>query len=250
MARDLCDRHYGVGADGLIVVFAAERGVGTRIFNADGGEAEVSGNGTRCVAAWLAFNGRWESEVEWLSIQTLAGEKRVRRRDGLFEMEVGVPRLSSDAIPIATAARLETVIGYPVELNGRRFEITATSMGNPHCSVFVDDTSRIDFRGIGAELERHELFPERTNVEFIRPVSRDRLRVVFWERGVGETQSSGTGASAACVAAVLNGLANRKVDVETPAGDLQVEWRETDGVVVLTGPAEPVCKGRTLTQHR
>jgi diaminopimelate epimerase len=143
------------------------------------------------------------------------------------------------------------VIGYEISLEGQKLEVTATSMGNPHCSVFVEDVSAVDFRSLGARLEVHPLFPERTNVEFIQPLSEDRIRVVFWERGVGETQSSGTGASAACVASVLNGRAGRRVTVETPAGELLVDWRESDDVVLLTGPAVFVYQGRLHpnTQH-
>jgi diaminopimelate epimerase len=246
VARLLCDRHYGAGADGIVVVFSegGQADWRTRIFNADGGEAEVSGNGTRCVAAWLALNGRWSAGQEWLTVSTLAGNKRVRRVGELYEMEVGVPRLAAREIPFAD--RMDRVIRYPLDLDGTRLEITATSMGNPHCSVFVEDVESVDLRGLGSRLETHPLFPERTNVEFIQPVSNDHVRVAFWERGVGETQSSGTGASAACVASVLNDLTARRVRVETPAGDLEVEWRDTDDVVLLTGPAVPVYEGRLI----
>lgn len=247
-ARRLCDRHTGAGADGMIVVRFDAHGAdcATRIFNADGSEAEVSGNGTRCVAAWLEHGGRWPAGSDGVAILTGAGLKRVRRAGGFYEMEMGAPGLASSEVPMRVREPLDRVVGYPLEVGGRTLVVTATSMGNPHCSVLLDDLGSVDFRELGASIERHELFPERTNVEFVECVDAARVRVLFWERGVGETMSSGTGAAAAAVAAVLNGRVGRRVTVETPAGELSVRWREEDGVVLLTGPAEPVFAGAWL----
>jgi diaminopimelate epimerase len=253
LARALCDRHYGAGADGLVV--AGEGGDGadcaSRIFNSDGSEAEVSGNGTRCLAAWLDATGRWPEGEDAVRIATAAGVKRVRlvARDGRarqLEMEMGVPRFASADVPMLVDPPLDRVVGYGLDVADRRYAVTAVSVGNPHCTLLVDDLDAIDFREVGAAIERHPAFPERVNVEFVRVASRDRLSVRFWERGAGETLSSGTGASAATVAAVLNGLADRRVTVDTPAGPLAVTWRESDGVVLLAGPAEVVYAGTWL----
>ncbi len=253
LTREMCDRHFGAGADGLVVVDSKGRG-GTarwssRIFNSDGGEAEVSGNGTRCVAAYVAASGRWPRDAEAIAIETLAGVKlvrRVEREEGaqhLLEMEMGVPALASGSVPITIEPPMDRVVGYELALAEARFPVTAISVGNPHCSVFVADVGSVDIRLLGPSIEHHPLFPQRVNVEFVEVVDRTRLRVVFWERGAGETLSSGTGATAATVAAVLNGLAERSVTVETPAGDLHVTWSERDGIVRLAGPAELVYAG-------
>lgn len=254
VAVALCDRHYGAGADGLVVVTppeaaGAEADCASRIFNADGSEAEVSGNGTRCVAAYLDAVGRWPEGSDAVRIATAAGVKRVRMvaREGVarrLEMEMGVPRFASADVPMALDPPLERIVAYPLEVDGARHAVTVLSVGNPHCALFVDDLAAVDFRGLGARIERHPLFPRRVNVEFVRVETPDRIRVLFWERGVGETLSSGTGASAAAVAAIVNGFAGRAVAVETPAGTLRATWREGDGVVVLEGPAEVVYSGR------
>ena len=253
VAAMLCDRHYGAGADGLVLLAAPAPGDreadwASRIFNADGSEAEVSGNGTRCLAAYLEATGRWPAGSDTVRIATAAGVKRVRLAAGRgaereFEMEMGVPRFASAEVPMALERPLERVVGYPLDVDGARYAVTALSVGNPHCTLFVDDLDAVDVRELGSKIERHPLFPRRVNVEFVRVEAPDRLRVRFWERGVGATLSSGTGSSAATVAAVVNGLAERAVTVETPAGPLRATWREADGVVLLSGPAELVYTG-------
>lgn len=253
LARALCDRHYGAGADGLVVVArgGADVDCSSRIFNADGSEAEVSGNGTRCLAAWLDVEGHWPPGADAVRVATVAGVKRVRiveRVGGVrrLEMEMGAPRLASAQVPMLVDPPLERVVAHELEVGGASYRVTALSIGNPHCSIMVDDLDAIDWRAVGAEIERHAAFPERVNVEFVQVEGPDRIRVRFWERGVGVTLSSGTGASAATVAAVLNGLAGRRVTVETPAGPLEATWREEDGVVLLSGPAEAVYSGTWL----
>jgi diaminopimelate epimerase len=253
LAASICDRHYGAGADGLIVarveLGGARHDCVSRIFNADGGEAEVSGNGTRCLAAYLLVTGRWPAGSDVVRIGTVAGVKAVRlveRRasGGLFEMEMGTPEFASDAVPMRLDPPLERVMGFPLEVDGVTYEVTALSVGNPHCSLLLDDLDAVDFREVGPKIERHPLFPQRVNVEFVQVLASDRIRVRFWERGAGETLSSGTGSSAATVAAIVNGRAGREVTVETPAGDLHTHWRESDGVVLLTGPASLVYRGQ------
>jgi diaminopimelate epimerase len=249
LAEAVCDRHFGAGADGMVVAESrAESGDGgwtSRIFNADGGEAEVSGNGTRCLAAYVDATGRWPSDGDALRIATAAGIKLVRRAGaaGVYEMEMGVPRFASADVPMALEPPLDRVVGFPLEVDGARYAVTALSVGNPHCTLFPDDLDAIDFRALGAKIERHPLFPNRVNVEFVSVEAPDRLRVLFWERGVGETLASGTGASAATVAAAMNGLAGRSATVETVAGSLRATWRESDGMVVLAGPAALVYTG-------
>lgn len=252
LAVSLCDRHFGAGADGIVIVEPTsdreDRDCESRIFNADGSEAEISGNGTRCLAAYLDATGLWPSGSDTVRIGTAAGVKPVRLvgREGQtrhLEMEVGVPRLDSRAIPMALDPPLDRVVARPLVVDGTSHVVTAVSVGNPHCSLLVDELDPAFMREVGPKIERHALFPERVNVEFVRVEARDRIRVLFWERGAGETLSSGTGSSAATVAAILNGLVDRSVTVETPAGPLGVTWRDEDGMVLLSGPAELVYVG-------
>lgn len=258
-ARRICDRHFGAGADGLEVLLerptSADADFEVRLFNADGGETPISGNGTRCVAAYLYLIEEWDKPS--VRIATGAGVKTLklleRRGNGLvFETGMGVPRLRSEEIPVALPAPLERVVQQPLEVLGWTIEFTSVSMGNPHCSIFVNsniaDIERIDWRRLGAAIETHPAFPERTNVEFIRVLSRDEIEARFWERGVGETLASGTGACAAALAAMLNELTERKVRVIAAAGELIVEWRD-DGNVIQTGEARAVYRGEWLAQR-
>jgi len=249
MARQVCHRHFGVGADGIELLLDKSSHKGAdfeaRLFNADGGEAPISGNGTRCLAAYLYIFEKWDHPE--VAIATGAGIKILKpvERSGnriVFQTEMGKARLKSTEIPIELESPLERVIGQTLEVDGRRIQFTATSMGNPHCSIFVDDFHAFDWRALGARIENHPVFPERTNVEFIRPVDRGRIEVRFWERGCGETLASGTGACGAALAAMLNGMTERKVEVITEAGSLLVEWRE-DGSVMQTGEARAVFRG-------
>jgi diaminopimelate epimerase len=255
MARQMCERNYGAGADGIIFITRArheDADFASRIFNADGGEAEVSGNGTRCVAAYVYHAGLWqEPEVR---IATAAGVKtgRLVGREGRafeFEFDMGAPRLSSADLPMALDYRLDRVVRYPLRLGGDILEVTCVSMGNPHCTLFVPDLEAVAMTEIGPLIEDHPLFPNRTNVEFARRVSEDEIEVRFWERGVGRTLSSGTGSCGAAVAAALNGLTGRSVRVRTPGGVLRVDWRE-DNSVALTGPAEVIYEGRWLRDQQ
>jgi len=249
LARKICDRHTGVGADGLIFL-TPEKGeparAGFRIFNADGSEAEISGNGLRCAAAFLASSGGVTSPK--VLFRTAAGERPsevIASKGSLFEVRIGLgaPRLASKDIPFDDGRVHDRVLDYPLSVIHRTFPVTCVSMGNPHCSLFFDALpSHGEWRGIGAEIESHPFFPNRANVEFIRVVSRDEIEVLFWERGVGETLASGTGSAAAAVASMLKGLVDRAVKVRTAMGSLKVEWLE-GGDVFQTGPAEVVFSG-------
>jgi diaminopimelate epimerase len=251
-ARRICDRHFGAGADGLEVLLErpsiAEADFEVRLFNADGGETPISGNGTRCVAAYLFLIERWDRPQ--VRIATGAGVKILRQvgergKSLMFEAEMGLPRLKSDEsdeIPVRLARPLERAVSQKLEVGGRTIDFTAVSMGNPHCSVFVDNFDSFDWRALGAAIEVHPAFPDRTNVEFVRVIDRNEIEVRFWERGCGETLASGTGSCGAALASMLNGLTDKNVRVLTPGGTLMVEWRE-DGTVVQTGEACPVYRG-------
>ena len=249
LARKICDRHTGVGADGLIFL-TPEKGeparAGFRIFNADGSEAEISGNGLRCAAAFLASSGGVTSPK--VLFRTAAGERPsevIASKGSLFEVRIGLgaPRLASKDIPFDDGRIHDRVLDYPLSVIHKTFPVTCVSIGNPHCSLFFDALpSHGEWRGIGAAIESHPFFPNRTNVEFIRVVGRDEIEVLFWERGVGETLASGTGSAAAAVASILKGLTDRLVKVRTAMGGLTVEWPE-GGEVSQTGPAEVVFSG-------
>ncbi|HEU0174200.1 MAG TPA: diaminopimelate epimerase [Blastocatellia bacterium] len=251
-SKQICDRHFGAGADGVELLLDSPRVAGAdfevRLFNADGGETPISGNGTRCVAAYLYLIEKWERPE--VRIATGAGVKVLRPIDRsgscmVFEAEMGAPRFANEEIPVITTTRLDRVIGQRLDVDGQSVEFTATSMGNPHCGVFVDDFARVDWRALGSKIETHAAFPDRTNVEFIRVINRDEIEARFWERGVGETLASGTGACGAALAAMINGLTAAKVKVITAAGALLVEWRD-DGMIVQTGEASAVYRGEWL----
>lgn len=252
--RRICDRHFGAGADGVAVVERleddAEADYALRIFNPDGGEAAMSGNGSRCAAAFLHFDSLWTNDE--LRFRTRAGLKRYRLRERLgprafrFEAEIGQPRFDDDSIPMHTIEPLEEVRDYPLALpDGETIEVTALQMCNPNCCVFVEDFASLDWRRLGRTIESHAAFPERTNVEFVRVLDRRNIEARVWERGAGETLSSGTGACAAAVAAMISGRCEREVRVRMPGGLLEVVWRD-DGEVLLTGAAGVVYRGEWL----
>jgi diaminopimelate epimerase len=248
LAQAMCERNYGAGADGIIFVAPLQRGpadFASRIFNSDGSEAEISGNGTRCVAAYFYYKGIWDDSE--IAIRTEAGIKvgRIISRQGLgfsFEFDMGTPRLSSDEIPIILPQNLDRVVSYPLFMGGEFQTITCVSMGNPHCSVFLPTLSDVNLAEIGPLLEDHPAFPTRTNVEFVHVISREEIEVLFWERGVGRTLSSGTGTCGASVASMLNNYTDRNICVNTPGGILHVRW-DDDNQVKLTGTAEVIYEG-------
>lgn len=249
LARRICDRKYGAGADGLIFLSRSSAAdFASRIFNSDGSEAEVSGNGIRCAAGYLYHAGLWRDPQ--ISIETPAGIKRGRLvgRSGLrfeFEFDMGEPALSSQQIPLLIDPPLERVVGYELDLEGELVKVTCLSMGNPHCVLFVDSFEGFDPSKLGPLIEHHRLFPNRTNVEFVRVLARDLIEIRIWERGAGRTLSSGTGSCAAAIASALNGLTDRRVRVITEGGAQLVEWRD-DNSVALTGPAEIVYRAHWL----
>jgi len=249
LARRICERHTGVGADGLILltIERTEPAVASfRVFNADGSEAELSGNGLRCAAAYLAWCGAAGSAK--ILFRTAAGDRpsEVLSSEGpRFEVRIGlgVPRVAAADIPFDDGQRLYRIMDYPLFVSKKTYAVTCVSMGNPHCSLFFDELpAHGEWRTIGAGIETHPFFPQRTNVEFIRVLGRSEIEVRFWERGVGETLASGTGSAAAAASAMLKGLVDRTVTVRTALGSLKVEW-PVGGELFQTGPAEIVFSG-------
>lgn len=239
-ARRVCDRHTGIGADGLILYSVGGQRATMRLLNADGGEAEISGNGLRCLSAFLVFKGRLPPAH---TVETAAGPRTVEVRSVAgrrhrIVTDLGAPILGSGEIPLALDPPRTPVVDLEVALADRSIRATCTSMGNPHCALFLDEPAEDALVcSIGPALERHALFPRRTNVEFVTVLSSRELRVRFWERGVGLTRSSGTGAASALVAAVLSGRAERSARVVCDGGILEVEWPE-GGSVRQTGEVE------------
>jgi diaminopimelate epimerase len=254
-ARLICNRHYGAGADGIAVIGPSEEAdFHVRIFNPDGSEASLSGNGTRCAAAYLYYKNLWTAEELWLS--TRAGiklYKLLQRTDSgrfLFDSELGRPKFDSASIPMITSEPLEKVIDYELDVAGEIFPVTALQVGNPNCCIFVDDFDSLDWRRIGRTIENHKQFPDRTNVVFIRVVDRNIIELRIWERGVGETEASGTCSCAAAVAAMIKGETERFVKVVMPGGRAKIHWRDDleGGEVVITGTAEVIYSGEWLTR--
>ena len=254
-ARRVCDRHYGAGADGITVVSHAQRTV--RIFacgflTPTAARPDCSGNGTRCTVAYLYYHGLWSQDE--LRLQTRSGVKRYRLRERMseghywFESELGQPAFESAQIPMLTDVPRARVTDYPLTVDGTQLRVTALSMGNPNCIIFVADFEALDWRRIGKALETHEQFPDRTNVVFVRVLDRENIEVRLWERGVGETFSSGTCSCAAAIAGAVNELTGRRVSVHTPGGVIAVEWRASDGEVVMTGRADVVYSGEWLAE--
>jgi diaminopimelate epimerase len=253
MAREMCQRNYGAGADGIVFVTRArhrDADFASRIFNADGSEAGVSGNGTRCAAAYLYHAGLWNEPA--IRIATAAGVKHgrlVSRAGTLFEFEfdMGRPIFSSEAVPMTITPPVERVVRYPLHLGGDVLEVTCMSMGNPQCIIFVADLNAVNLGEIGPLIEDHPIFPDRANVEFASINSRHEIEIRIWERGAGHTLSSGTGSCASAIAATLNGLTDRNVLVRTEGGTLRVDWRDDDRVM-LTASAEVIYEGRWLRE--
>ncbi|HUS11772.1 MAG TPA: diaminopimelate epimerase [Pyrinomonadaceae bacterium] len=253
-ARRICNRHYGAGADGIAVVNPSEINADfhVRIFNPDGSEASLSGNGTRCAAAYLYYKNLWKAQQ--LCLSTRAGIKHYTLLEHsapgryVFDSELGQPRFDSNSIPMTTDEPLDKVIDYKLEVNGDRFPVTALQMGNPNCCLFVEDFSALDWRNLGKLIETHKRFPDRTNVVFVRVVDRQTIELRIWERGVGETEASGTCSCAAAVAAMIKDKTERMVDVLMPGGRAKIRWLgEGDrGEVVITGSAEVIYDGDWL----
>ncbi len=238
-ARALADRRFGIGCDQVIVIEKARTGADAflRIFNSDGGEVESCGNATRCVAR-LLMEEKDAPEV----VLDSAGGKLVctDAGGGNVTVDMGEPKVAWDEVPLARPADTNT---FQLNVDGTEYLASAVSTGNPHCVIFVDDAEKAPVDRLGPRIETHPMFPERTNVEFATPLSRDRLRMRVWERGAGITSACGTGACATAIAAHRRGLTGNKVEVELDGGTLAIELRESDGHVLMTGPSTLAFRG-------
>lgn len=246
VAEQVSDRHFGIGADGLILILPSDTAdVRMRMFNADGSEGQMCGNGIRCVAKYAFDHGRTTANP--MRVETAAGIKTI---DLVFDsagrvsqatVDMGEPILVPADIPMAMDG--DCAINTPISVCGKMFAMTCVSMGNPHAVIYVDDAGAVDLATVGRAIEKHELFPERVNVHFVQVHSDTEATMVTWERGSGPTLACGTGASAVCVAGVLTGKSGRELLAHLPGGDLELTWRESDGHVFMTGPASEVFSG-------
>lgn len=245
LARQMSDRHFGIGSDGLVIIMPSDScDFRMRMFNSDGSEAEMCGNASRCVGKYVYDKGLTTKKE--LTLETLAGVKHLtlHTQNGTVEqvtVDMGEPILSAPEIPVNLPE--SPVVAHPLEVEGQTFAITCVSMGNPHAVIFLDGMDRYDLHHIGSLIEHHELFPRRTNVEFVEVQSPQDLRMRVWERGAGETLACGTGACATLVAAVLNGRSDRRATLHLLGGDLSIEWREQNNRIYMTGGAVTVFEG-------
>ncbi len=240
-----CDRHFGIGADGVIFALPGSNGADytMRIYNSDGSEPEMCGNGIRCMARFVAdLEGVREKTYRiWTGAGMIVPQLRA---DGQVAVDMGEPRLTPAEIPtsLQPAATANEVVDVPLSVAGQDWAVTTVSMGNPHCITFVDSVAAVPLEQIGPQFETHPVFPAKTNTEFVEVVNRGYLKMRVWERGAGITLACGTGACATLVAAVLTGRSDRQAIVELPGGPLEIEWR-ADNRLIMTGPAERVFSG-------
>ena len=251
LAIEVSNRNFGIGSDGLILILPSVLAdVKMRMFNSDGSEAEMCGNGVRCVAKYAYDHGLVTKEV--VTVETGAGILTLQLfpnaagRIAKVRVNMGLPRLTRGEIPL-TGEPAEQVINAPLTILDQTFAITCVSMGNPHCVIFVDDVENFPVARYGPLIEHHPLFPRRTNVEFVEVRSRNEVRQRTWERGAGETLACGTGASAVAVAGVLTGRTERVIKNVLAGGELELEWSES-GEVFMTGPAVEVFRGEYQPQ--
>lgn len=245
LSRAISDRHFGVGSDGLILICPSDKAdARMRMFNADGSEAEMCGNGLRCVAKYVHDHGlvrkptlNLETGRGVLTVELEISGASVRR----VRVDIGEPILEGSRIPTTLVGN--PPINVPLALAEQTLDVTCVSMGNPHCITYVDALTDALVHGVGPRVENHPAFPRRTNVEFVRINRPDDVTVRVWERGSGETLACGTGACAVAVAGVLTGRTQRQLTVHLPGGDLQLHWSETTNRVYLTGPAVEVFSG-------
>lgn len=246
VSKTLCDRHFGIGADGLVLILPSDTAdIRMRIFNPDGSEPEMCGNAIRCFARYVYEHNLIRKPT--IRVETLAGpivpelilegEKVVSVR-----VDMGEPRLERDMIPMEGPAG--QVINEPVTIGSDTYYVSCVSMGNPHCITFVPDVNTVPITDVGPQMETHPLFPRKTNVEFIQVLNEGEVNMRVWERGAGETLACGTGACATAVACALNRRTGRKVKVHLTGGDLDIEWAE-DNHVYMTGPGEYAFTGET-----
>lgn len=250
LARFVSNRNFGIGSDGLILIEKSEvADFKMTMFNSDGSQAEMCGNGIRCVAKFVYDKGMTDKTT--LKIETLAGIKilELNVEDGKVKtvrVDMGEPILEAEKVPVVSTEN--PVKNLVLKAKDREFKFTCVSMGNPHAITIVKDTSKFDVKKYGEELEVNKVFPRRTNVEFVQIIDRNTIKMRVWERGAGETLACGTGACATAVACNLNGLTDRKVTIELLGGNLEIEWNKENNHVYMTGPATTVFEGELIEQ--
>lgn len=239
LAVAMSERHFGIGADGLVLILDSEvADFRMRMFNLDGSEGEMCGNAVRCIAKYVYERGLTDKKE--ITLETLGGIKvlRLHIQDGIViavTADMGEPILTADKIPVRSEKK--PVIGEKLHILDKDFAFTCVSMGNPHAVTFVEQVAQFDVEKYGSLAEIHPIFPKKANIEFAQVIDRTHLSMRVWERGSGETLACGTGACATLVAAVLNGLCERKVRIQLLGGTLEIEWREADNHIYMTGPA-------------
>jgi diaminopimelate epimerase len=239
-----CDRNFGIGADGVIFLLTEANGeYRMRIFNSDGSEPEMCGNGIRCLAKFMQDLNIPTTDGKY-QIQTGAGLIVPQMdTDGQVTVDMGKPFLTAAEIPTTLGDSDRKVVNVPLEVGGKTWNVTTVSMGNPHCMTFVNDVDTIPLAEIGILFEHHPVFPKRTNTEFVEVVNRGYVKMRVWERGAGATLACGTGACATVVAGVLNDLCDRTCTVNLPGGDLKIHWSAESDRILMTGPATLVFTG-------
>lgn len=245
LAKFVSNRHFGIGSDGLILICKSDiADFKMRMFNSDGSEAEMCGNGIRCVGKFVYDKGLTDKTI--LKIETLAGIKTLvlNTKDGKVEtarVDMGEPILEAEKIPVIS--KEQPVKNLELEAENKKFKFTCVSMGNPHAITIVENTKEFDVEKYGKILEVDKAFPKKANIEFAQIIDKENIKMRVWERGAGETLACGTGACATAVACSLNGLTGRKVNIELLGGTLNIEWNEKDNHVYMTGPAVTVFDG-------
>ena len=244
-AKIVSDRHYGIGSDGLILICPSDKAdFRMAMYNLDGSEGKMCGNGVRCIAKYV-YDHHLTDKTR-ISLETLGGIKYLdlNIKNGKVEtvvVDMGEPVLTPEDIPVAVSG--DRAVNIPLEVDGKVWYMTCISMGNPHAVVFVDNTKDLDLEKIGPKFEKHPIFPEQVNTEFVHVIDRHTVDMRVWERGSGETLACGTGACAVAVASILNGLTEEEVTVKLLGGDLRIRWDRKENLVYMTGPAEVVFDG-------
>ena len=245
VAIKVSDRHFGIGSDGLILICPSEiADFRMALYNADGSESEMCGNGVRCVAKYVYDNKL--TDKKYISLETLAGIKYLdvtteNDKVVMVKVDMGEPILEAEKIPVVSEN--EKVIDEEIEVLGKKYNMTCVSMGNPHAVVFVDDTAGFDLETVGPHFENHKVFPERVNAEFVQVIDRKTINMRVWERGSGETLACGTGTCACVMACILNGKTEDEVLVHVLGGDITVKYDRESGHIFMTGPASTVYTG-------
>ncbi len=251
LAKKMSRRHFGVGSDGLILICPSDvADFEMRMFNADGSEGEMCGNGTRCIGKYVYDRGLTDKTT--ISLMTRGGLKTIKLnvKDGKVEtvrVDMGMPELFPPKIPVDLPG--EVVMGHRLSVGSGQYDIHCVSMGNPHCVIFVRNPDYVDIETVGPLLENHPIFPRRANIEFVQVVNRRHLRMRVWERGAGETLACGTGACASIVAAVMTGRADRHAVIDLPGGSLTLDWSPDDGHVYQEGKASFVFDGEWIGEE-